>query len=128
MFLALHGITKSQLQIPEIQEDLSKAVERHVFNKLEADRYAEEIKLWNSDNRGKEIRKKINDYLNIDDRNRQFVSDLDDLDAGRDIDRANETATVVEPESMDSNTPAEEPTPKKDDESPTQGPSTPPAP
>ena len=105
MFLALHGITKSQLQIPEISEDLSKAVERHVFNKLEADRYAEEVKLWNSDNRGKEIRKKINDYLNVDDRNRQFVSELDDIDAGRDVDRASETAQVVEPESIDSNAP-----------------------
>ena len=109
MFFALHGITKSRLQIPEIQEDLSKAVEQHVFNKLDADRYAEELKLWNSDNRGEEIRKKINDYLNVDDRNRKFVSDLDDLDAGRDIDRANESAKVVEPESVDSNT-SEQPT------------------
>ena len=105
MFLALHGITRNRLQIPEIQEDLSKAVEQHVFNKLDADRYAEELKLWNSDNRGEEIRKKINDYLNVDDRNRKFVSDLDDIDAGKDIDRANETAQVVEPESIDSNQP-----------------------
>lgn len=125
VFLALHGITRNRLQIPEIQEDLSKAVEQHVFNKLDADRYAEELKLWNSDNRGEEIRKKINDYLNVDDRNRQFVSDLDDIDAGRDIDRANETAQVVEPESMDSSAPEAESTPTAQPTQPTQ-PTTPP--
>lgn len=117
-----HGISKNQLQIPEIQEDLAKAIEKNVLAKINADRAISEIELWNSDDRGKEIRKKIEEYNDVSKRNRQYVSDLDDLDAGRDLRRAEEDNTVIEPESVDSAAPQSEST------TGTEGPTTEPEP
>lgn len=104
-----NGVSKNQLQIPEIQDDLAKAIEKNVLAKVNADRAQAEIDLWNSKDRGKEIRKRIEEYNDVSRRNRNLVSDLDDLDAGRDLRRAEEDNTVIEPESVDSNAPQSEP-------------------
>lgn len=132
-----NGISKNQLQIPEIQDDLAKAIEKNVLAKVNADRAKAEIDLWNSKDRGKEIRKRIEEYNDVARRNRNLVSDLDDLDAGRDLRRAEEDNTVIEPESVDSNAPQSEPantstegptTTEPEPVSPTPSPSPAPAP
>ena len=114
-WLQANGISENQLEIPTIHEDLSKAIERRVMAKINMDRANQESLLWNSTNKGSEIKKKIADYKAVDQHNREFVSDLDDLDAGRDLRRSEEESTLVEPETIDSN-----PTPEQTTTEPRQ--------
>ena len=62
-------------------------------------------------NKEKEIKERINKYLDVDRKDNAYVSDLDDLNSGKDINRANEEGEVLDPPTVD-NTSNPEPEPK----------------
>ena len=104
------GVEEDRLQIPSIQEDLSKAIDRQIAARLSFDRAAMENDLLHS-NKEKEIKERINKYLDVDRKDNAYVSDLDDLNSGKDINRANEEGEVLDPPTID-NTSSPEPKPK----------------
>lgn len=116
------GIEEDRLQVPSIQEDLSKAIDRQIAAKLSFDRASMENDLLHS-NKEKEIKERINKYLDVDRKDNAYVSDLDDLNSGKDINRANEEGEILDPPTVD-NASSPEPEPK----SPTPPPSPSPAP
>lgn len=116
------GISQDRLQVPANQEDLQKAIYAQIGAKIAFDRAAADNELFHSD-KEKEIKDKINQYLDTERRDNEYVADLDDLNEGRDINRANEDGEVIEPPTIDSPvTPEPEPVP------PTPSPSPAPAP
>lgn len=116
------GISQDRLQVPANQEDLQKAIYAQIGAKIAFDRAAADNELFHSD-KEKEIKDKINQYLDTERRDNEYVADLDDLNEGRDINRANEDGEVIEPPTIDSPV-----TPEPEPISPTPSPSPAPAP
>ena len=116
------GISQDRLQVPANQEDLQKAIYAQIGAKIAFDRAAADNELFHSD-KEKEIKDKINQYLNTERKDNAYVADLDDLNEGRDINRANEDGEVIEPPTIDSPV-----TPEPEPVSPTPSPSPAPAP
>lgn len=116
------GIEEDRLQIPSIQEDLSKAIDRQIAARLSFDRAAMENDLLHS-NKEKEIKERINKYLDVDRKDNAYVSDLDDLNSGKDINRANEEGEVLDTPTVD-NTHNPEPEPKSPTPPPVSAPIT----
>ena len=116
------GISQDRLQVPANQEDLQKVIYAQIGAKIAFDRAAADNELFHSD-KEKEIKDKINQYLDTERRDNEYVADLDDLNEGRDINRANEDGEVIEPPTIDSPV-----TPEPEPISPTPSPSPAPAP
>ena len=116
------GITQDRLQVPTNQEDLQKAIYAQIGAKIAFDRAAADNELFHS-TKEKEIKDKINQYLDTERKDNAYVADLDDLNEGRDINRANEDGQVIEPPTIDSPV-----TPEPEPISPTPSPSPAPAP
>ena len=116
------GISQDRLQVPANQEDLQKAIYAQIGAKIAFDRAAADNELFHSD-KEKEIKDKINQYLDTERKDNAYVADLDDLNEGRDINRANEDGEVIEPPTIDSPV-----TPEPEPISPTPSPSPAPAP
>ena len=95
------GVTADRLQVPAIQEDLSKAIYKQIGAKIAFDRAAADNELFHS-TKEKQIKAKINQYLDTEDRDNSYVADLDDLNDGNDIRRANEEGEIIGPPTIDS--------------------------
>lgn len=116
------GISQDRLQVPANQEDLQKAIYAQIGAKIAFDRAAADNEFFHS-TKEKEIKDKINQYLDTERKDNAYVADLDDLNEGRDINRANEDGQVIEPPTIDSPV-----TPKPEPISPTPSPSPAPTP
>lgn len=116
------GISQDRLQAPANQEDLQKAIYAQIGAKISFNRAAADNELFHS-TKEKEIKDKINQYLDTERKDNAYVADLDDLNEGRDINRANEEGQVIEPPTIDSPV-----TPEPEPVSPTPSPSPAPAP
>lgn len=116
------GISQDRLQVPANQEDLQKAIYAQIGAKIAFDRAAADNELFHSD-KEKEIKDKINQYLDTERKDNAYVADLDDLNEGRDINRANKDGQIIEPPTIDSPV-----TPEPEPVSPTPSPSPAPAP
>ena len=116
------GISQDRLQVPVNQEDLQKAIYAQIGAKIAFDRAAADNELFHS-TKEKDIKDKINQYLDTERKDNAYVADLDDLNEGRDINRANEDGQVIEPPTIDSPV-----TPEPEPISPTPSPSPAPAP
>lgn len=116
------GISQDRLQVPANQEDLQKTIYTQIGAKIAFDRAAADNELFHS-TKEKEIKDKINQYLDTERRDNEYVADLDDLNEGRDINRANEDGEVIEPPTIDSPV-----TPEPEPVSPTPSPSPAPEP
>lgn len=111
------GVSQDRLQVPANQEDLQKAIYAQIGAKISFDRAAADNELFHS-TKEKEIKDKINQYLDTERKDNAYVADLDDLNEGRDINRANEDGEVIEPPTIDSPV-----TPEPEPISPTPSPS-----
>ena len=116
------GISQDRLQVPVNQEDLQKAIYAQIGAKIAFDRAAADNEFFHS-TKEKEIKDKIAQYLDTERKDNAYVADLDDLNEGRDINRANEDGEVIEPPTIDSPV-----TPEPEPISPTSSPSPAPAP
>lgn len=95
------GVSQDRLQVPANQEDLQKAIYAQIGAKISFDRAAADNELFHS-TKEKQIKDKINQYLDTERRDNEYVADLDDLNEGRDVNRANEDGQVIEPPTIDS--------------------------
>ena len=116
------GISQDRLQVPVNQEDLQKAIYAQIGAKIAFDRAAADNEFFHS-TKEKEIKDKIAQYLDTERKDNAYIADLDDLNEGRDINRANEDGEVIEPPTIDSPV-----TPEPEPISPTPSPSPAPAP
>ena len=118
------GVSQDRLQVPANQEDLQKAIYAQIGAKISFDRAAADNELFHS-TKEKEIKDKIAQYLDTERKDNAYVADLDDLNEGRDINRANEDGEVIEPPTIDSPvTPELEPIPPTPSPSPAPAPAT----
>lgn len=115
--LEIAGISQDRLQVPANQEDLQKAIYAQMGAKISFDRAAADNELFHS-TKEKEIKAKIDQYLDTERKDNTYIADLDDLNEGRDINRANEDGKVIEPPTIDSPV-----TPEPEPISPTPSPS-----